>query len=110
MIARTWRGWTAAEDADRYAAYVARTGLAAYESTPGNVNAQVLYRVDGDRAEFLVLSIWTSMDAIHAFAGPDVDRAVFYPEDDEFLIERESFALHWGIKTTGSAAPDSPEA
>ncbi len=37
------------------------------------------------------------MDAIHGFAGEDVERAVFYPEDDRFLIDRDLAAHHWVV-------------
>lgn len=98
MIGRTWRGWTRAEDADAYADYVAETGLAAYRSTAGNRGAWVLTRTDGDRAEVLAVSLWDDLDAVRAFAGEDPERAVFYPEDDRFLIERERVAVHWTVR------------
>ena len=97
MIARIWRGWTAVADADEYAAYVERTGIAAYRSTPGNLGARILRRdVDG-RAEFVVLSFWDSLDAIRGFAGDDLETAVFYPEDDRFLVERELRVAHFDV-------------
>jgi hypothetical protein len=46
----------------------------------------LLRRIDGKRGEFIVLSLWDSLDAIKAFAGDDVEKAVFYPEDDAFLV------------------------
>jgi len=97
MIARTWRGSTRNEDAAAYATYIARTGLAAYRSTPGNRGAWLLHRADGDRTEFLALSLWESLDAVRSFAGDDVERAVFYPEDDAFLVSRETTADHWQV-------------
>ena len=97
MIVRTWRGATRAADAAAYAEYIRRTGIAEYESTPGNRGTLMLHRVDGERAEFLILSWWDSLDAIRGFAGDDVAIAVFYPEDDRFLIERDLEAFHWTI-------------
>ncbi len=37
------------------------------------------------------------MVAIKAFAGPDPEKAVFYPEDDKFLIERGPRVLHYEV-------------
>jgi hypothetical protein len=34
------------------------------------------------------------VDAIRRFAGDDYERARYYPEDDEFLVEREPFVTH----------------
>ena len=97
MIARIWRGRTAAADAEAYAAYVERTGIAGYRATPGNRGAWLLRRVDGESAEFLTLSLWESIDAIRAFAGPEHEKAVFYPEDDAWLKERDLTASHWDV-------------
>ena len=36
MLARTWRGATKAEDADRYLEYLHQTGLAEYRKVEGN--------------------------------------------------------------------------
>jgi heme-degrading monooxygenase HmoA len=97
MVVRTWRGWTRAEDADRYAEYVAETGLKEYRATPGNRGAWIVRRTEGDRCEFVTVSVWDSLDDIRGFAGDDVGRAVFYPEDDEFLVERELTVDHWEL-------------
>ena len=97
MVVRTWRGWTRAEDAARYAEYVRETGLSEYRKTPGNRGAWILRRVDGDRCEFVTVSVWDSLDDVRGFAGDDVERAVFYSEDDAFLVERETFARHWEL-------------
>jgi len=105
MIARTWRGWTRSGDADDYVEYLLRTGIEEYEATPGNRAAYILRRDDGDRTEFVTLTFWDSMDAVRGFAGDDVERAVFYPEDDKFLVDRETTAKHWEVTTSDPAAP-----
>jgi heme-degrading monooxygenase HmoA len=97
VIARTWRGWTRREDADAYLEYLRETGLKEYRQTPGNRGAWALQRDDGDRTEIITLSFWDSLDAVRAFAGDDVDRAVFYPEDDRFLVDRELTVVHYRL-------------
>jgi heme-degrading monooxygenase HmoA len=97
MIMRIWRGWTRPEDAEEYAEYIVGTGLAEYLATPGNQGAYLVSRPDGDRTEFLTVSLWDSRDAIVAFAGDDIDRAVFYPEDDRFLVDRETLVQHFEV-------------
>jgi heme-degrading monooxygenase HmoA len=97
MIARTWRGATRAEDADAYLEYLEQTGLAEYRKTPGNRSVLGLRRVVDDRAEFLLISLWESEEAIRGFAGQDIDRAVFYPEDERFLIERDNHVSHYQV-------------
>lgn len=89
MIARIWRGAVRREDGDAYADYMQATGIAGYVRTPGNRAALMLRRDVGDRCEFVMFTLWDSMDEVTAFAGPEPERAVFYPEDDRYLIERD---------------------
>ena len=103
MIARTWRGAVRAEDAEAYADYIRDTGIREYRATPGNLGAYLLYRIEGDRAEVLTLSFWEDLEAIRGFAGVDIERAVFYPEDDRYLVERDDTARHY-VVAVGSEA------
>lgn len=97
MIARMWRGVVRRDDADAYAEYIANTGMAQYRSTPGNQGAWMLRRDNGDRSEIITFSLWDSPESIRAFAGDDIDQAVFYPEDDHFLIERDLTVRHYEV-------------
>ena len=93
-IARTWSGATRAADADEYLEYLRRTGLRDYASTPGNQGIVCLRRLEGSRAHFTILTLWKDHRAIEGFAGSDGGRAVFYPEDDTFLVQRDEMAGH----------------
>jgi antibiotic biosynthesis monooxygenase (ABM) superfamily enzyme len=97
MIARVWRGATRAEDADAYAAYVEETGLKSARALPGNRGTLILRRVTGDRAELETILLFDSLDDIHAFAGDDIETAVFYPEDDKYLVDRDLVVRHFDV-------------
>ena len=97
MIARIWRGVVRSDDAEAYVNYIVNTGMAEYRSTPGNQGAWMLRRDDGDRSEIVTFSLWDSRDSIRAFAGDDIDQAVFYPEDDHFLLERDLTVRHYDV-------------
>ena len=71
MIARIWRGVTEAAQADQYLDYLQATGIPEYRATPGNQGAWMLRRIVADRAEFITLTFWDSLDAVRAFAGDD---------------------------------------
>ena len=95
-ILREWRGELRRELADEYVAYMHDTGLAEYRATPGNLGALIAVRnLDDERAEVITLSWWPSMDAIRGFAGDDVDRAVYYPEDDRYLLTKPEKVRHY---------------
>ena len=97
MIARIWRGVTRAADAERYLEYLRATGFAEYRATQGNLGILALRREPVDRAEFLLVSLWDSWDAIRRFAGDDLEQAVFYPEDDRYLIEKDQEVDHFDV-------------
>jgi heme-degrading monooxygenase HmoA len=97
MIARIWRGTTMADRADEYLRYIEETGVAEYEATPGHRGTQILTRTRDGRTLITVISFWDSMDAVRGFAGDNPERAVYYPEDDRFLVERDDRASHYDL-------------
>jgi heme-degrading monooxygenase HmoA len=101
MIARIWRGATAADRAQEYLEYLKQTGVADYIATPGNHGVQILLRTEGDRTDFTILSYWESMDAIKAFAGDDPEVSRYYPEDDDYLIDRQPNVEHHQVADLG---------
>jgi len=101
MIARTWRGWVSTERAAAYVEYITGTGLIGYQNTPGNLGAQMWTRDLGDgRTEVMTISWWSSRKDVEGFAGRDIDVAVFYPEDDDYLIDRETNVTHHDVVRT----------
>jgi heme-degrading monooxygenase HmoA len=100
MIARIWRGVTKESEKDKYFAYLQETGLKEYAAIPGNRGVWTLRRVADGRCEFTLISLWDSMEAIKAFAGPDPEKAVFYPEDNKFLVERGPRVQHYEVLST----------
>jgi heme-degrading monooxygenase HmoA len=97
MIARTWSGAVRAADADAYLDYLNEVGTPGYAAIAGNRGVVTLRRLADDRAEFLLISFWESEEAVRAFAGADMNRAVFYPEDDRFLIARDDHVNHYQV-------------
>jgi heme-degrading monooxygenase HmoA len=100
VIARLWHGAVPAAKGDEYMRYLERTGLPDYRATPGNCGAYVLRRAEDGVEHFLLVSLWESRDAIRAFAGDDIERARYYPEDSEFLLELEPTVTHYEVAAT----------
>lgn len=94
MVARTWHGRVPASKAEAYYAYLCRTGFPEYRGTPGNRGVLVQRRDDGDVVHFVLTSFWDSLEAVRQFAGDRLELARYYPEDDEFLLEREPTVAH----------------
>ena len=98
MIARLWHGRIRRSDAERYHRYIEDTGMRDYAQTPGNHGAYYLERHEGEVTHVVTLTFWESIDAIKRFAGDDYERARYYPEDDEFLLEREPHVTHYEVR------------
>lgn len=99
MIARIWKGAVRKQDGELYAQYIRDTGLAGYADTAGNRGAWLLRRDVGERTEFLTFTLWDSLDAVKAFAGDDYHTAVYYPEDERYLVERDQTCAHYQVDT-----------
>ena len=106
MIARIWHGTTPAAQSDEYLDYLNQTGVPDYRATEGNLGVYVLRRVEGETAHFLTVSFWESIEAIKGFAGPEPERARYYPEDEEFLLSFEPTVEHYEVL---AAPPRPPE-
>ena len=104
MIVRIWRGPIPRAKLDEYAAYMAEMGLKEYVATPGNQGVFMLAQAQGEQngsaqdggeeIEVAMLTFWESWDAIRAFAGEPLDRAVYYPRDREFLTRFDEKVEH----------------
>ena len=97
MLARTWHGMVPEDKAQEFLDYVNRTGVPGLSSTPGNLGVMVFRRVEQGNTHFLLMSFWESYDAISGFAGPDVELARYYPEDERYLIELEPKVTHYEV-------------
>lgn len=97
MIARIWHGRTPRDKAEAYREFLDRTGIPDYRATEGNRGVWVLRRLEGEVAHFLLVSFWESEEAIRRFAGPEIEKAHYYPEDPQFLLELEPGVEHYDI-------------
>ncbi len=99
MIARIWHGMTKASDAERYTEFLNQRAVPDYAGVKGNKGVHILRQIDGERAHFLTLTFWASREAIRAFAGADIAKAKYYPEDKDFLLGFEPTVTHYEVVT-----------
>jgi heme-degrading monooxygenase HmoA len=97
VIARIWHGEVASGKAGAYLDYLNRTGVPDYRATDGNRGVYVLRRTEGGRTHFLTVSFWESMEKVEGFAGPEPERARYYPEDEAFLLGFEPTVGHYEV-------------
>jgi len=100
MIARHWRGWTKPEDADAYERLLRETVLPSLKSIEGYRGGYVLRMNEPDEAEFVVVNLFESLEAVRRFAGPDYGVAVFEPEARRLLSKVEPIARHYEVRVS----------
>lgn len=104
MICRMWHGVTPSSKADAYAAFLKQRAIPDYRSVPGNLDVAVLRRDEPEVTHFLTVTHWESEESIRAFAGDDLLRAKYYPEDQDFLLELEPEVQHFVVAAFADAA------
>jgi heme-degrading monooxygenase HmoA len=95
MIIREWRGRASPSKAETYPKHFHDKVVPELRQVPGFVGAQLSRRQLDDKIEFLVLTRWQSMDAIRAFAGTDVEKAVVEPGAVAALVEFDTTVRHY---------------
>jgi heme-degrading monooxygenase HmoA len=94
IITRIWHGMTADHDADAYLRYLENSGIADYKQTEGNLSVEIWRMKEGDICHFWTVTKWRSLESIQKFAGNKILEAKYYPEDANFLLEREKYVKH----------------
>jgi len=103
MICRMWHGITTRSKADAYTAFLELRAVEDYRSVPGNLSVAVLRRDESDVTHFMTVTHWESEGSIRAFAGDDLLRAKYYPEDQHFLLEFEPNVQHFFVAAIADA-------
>jgi len=108
IILRQWTGKVRREQQDAYLEYVLGTGGRDYASIPGNLGFQLLVRDQGDGVvEVTTLSWWASLDAVKAFAGEAYEMARYYPQDEQYLVDKPDQVVHHVVFAGASTKSNS---
>lgn len=102
MVVRAWRGYGGAAEAQAYPKHLLQSVRPKLEQLAGFRGLYLLRRRDLHETEFLVLTLWDSMDAVHAFAGEKPELAVVEPEARAALVRFDTMVQHYEVL----AAPD----
>jgi heme-degrading monooxygenase HmoA len=98
VIARVWRGWTKPKNGDAYEELLRANVFPALTSgVPGFRGGYVSRRDDQGEVEFLVMTLFDSLEAVRAFAGDEYEVAVIEPEAAELLSRADDRAAHYEV-------------
>jgi heme-degrading monooxygenase HmoA len=97
MIARHWRGLAKRECAEAYVEHLHSETFPQLVQLPGFHDASILRRESTQGVEFLVVTVWKSLDAIRGFAGNDAESAVVPEKVQRMMIEFDRRARHYEV-------------
>lgn len=86
---RTWHGEVPVDKADAYERFMVERAAPDYGSVDGLLQTLFQRRDEGEVAHFLLVTLWDSMESMKRFAGARPEIAKYYPEDEEYLLEKE---------------------
>jgi len=103
MIARTWSALATPGAAPAYAEHLRTRVLPALRAVEGYLGGQLMQREAGGATpgpdppavELLVVTWWRSLDALRAFAGSDLERAVVADEAVPLLTHFDRRVRHY---------------
>ena len=85
-IARIWRGRTLTDNADEYTSYMYENGVKKLEAL--GARSVQFFREDRDgHSEFMVISLWETIEAMTRWAGTDPRKIRHLERDPDLLME-----------------------
>ena len=110
MVVRFWSARTTQVRFPEYLCFFRDHVLPHLRSVEGFLEARVLSQSDGVVVQFIVETLWTSMEAVDRFAGPERESAVVAQEAVHLLTSYDRRVRHYEMelheenhRTTSSA-------
>ena len=96
-IFRLWRGRSSPEKAGEYNRHVTSKVFPALRAIEGHRGAYLLRRTVEGAVEYLVITLWDSMQAVRRFAGAEPEKAVVEPEARAVLATYDETVTHFEV-------------
>lgn len=94
MIARIWKARASAERVGEYTSYFQTTVVPELKAIHGYEGATLLHSAPAQGVEVTVITWWTSLEAIRAFAGEAIETAVVHDSAARMLIDFDRAVTH----------------
>jgi heme-degrading monooxygenase HmoA len=97
MVIRFWSARTTALRFPDYLQHFNMNVLPSLRAVDGFLEARILSQSDGVVVQFIVETLWASMEAIDSFAGPDREAAVIADEALHLLTSYDHRVRHYQV-------------
>jgi heme-degrading monooxygenase HmoA len=102
MIARMWSARATPQNWPAYERYFAENVLPELRSVDGFESSGLMKRETNGQVEIIVITLWTSLEAIDAFAGLDREAAVVAPNAAALLTDFDRRVRHYEFVEAGT--------
>ena len=96
-ILRMWSARSTVDKSGEYVQHATKKVFPTLRAIEGHRGAYLLRRAVDGATEFVVLTVWESMEAVRRFAGKEPDMAVVEPEARAALTSFDDFVTHFEI-------------
>jgi len=94
VIARIWKARASADRVGEYTSYFHDTVVPELKAIHGYEGATLLHAARREGVDVTVITWWTSLDAIRAFAGEAIETAVVHDSAARMLIDFDRAVTH----------------
>jgi heme-degrading monooxygenase HmoA len=98
MISRHWIGVARPGETDHYVDHLKNDTFPRLMRIKGFISASILTRTVDHGTEFLIVTVWESMEAIKQFAGEAADIAVVPPEVQAMMVAYDRNVRHYEVR------------
>jgi heme-degrading monooxygenase HmoA len=98
MVVRFWSARTTQVRFPNYMKHFEEHVLPKLRAVEGFLEARILTQSDGVVVQFIVETLWSTMAAIDAFAGPDREAAVIADEALDLLTSYDHRVRHYQVE------------
>jgi len=98
MVVRFWLARTTQVRFPHYLSHFQEHVLPKLRTVEGFLEARVLSQSDGVVVQFIVETLWSSMQAVERFAGPDPEAAVVAEEAVHLLTSYDHRVRHYQVE------------
>jgi len=97
MIERHWKGIVKINQSNNYIQHLLTKTFPKTSQINGFVKATILKRPVDEGVEFLIITVWESIEAIKQFAGEKVEVANVPAEARAMMVKFDEFASHYDV-------------
>jgi heme-degrading monooxygenase HmoA len=97
MISRIWKGIAKPGEADDYIDHLRTDTFPKLSGIDGFVSASILKRAVDKGTEFLIITVWESMEAIKSFAGANPEVAVVPAVVQAMMVDYDRQVRHYEV-------------